>query len=117
MNSIKLEVHICDQRRSYAVTFEGPQAENMALAFMAARRATHVVSEWMDYDEVDRYDEDGEFRGMTQVPSEGQPHLIDGIAYPRLYAALNPTCEHGMSAWLCYGPAHYASDAEIAMGW
>lgn len=27
------------------------------------------------------------------------------------------TCEHGMSASLCFGPAHYASDAEIRQGW
>lgn len=35
-----------------------------------------------------------------------------------LAAYLFPTCEHGMSAQLCYGPDHYPSAAEeMAMGW
>lgn len=45
---------------------------------------------------------------------EGAP--ISGN-HTRLLAVLYPTCEHGLSESLCYGPAHYASDEEIARGY
>lgn len=38
-------------------------------------------------------------------------------AWVRLLDALYPRCPHNMSLSLCYGPAHYASDEEIARGW
>lgn len=38
-------------------------------------------------------------------------------SHTRLLAVLYPTCEHGLSESLCYGPAHYASDEEIARGY
>ena len=43
------------------------------------------------------------------------PELVefDKIIHPADYE----TCPHGMSANLCYGPAHYASDYEISQGW
>ena len=50
MNEIILEAHICDQRRSYRVTFEGPQAENMALSFINIRHSTHVIREILLFD-------------------------------------------------------------------
>lgn len=115
---IVLEAHICDQRRSYKVTFEGPNAEAMAIAFMDARGRTHAIGEWIEFDDAAHVDPNtGDFISYTQVPADEQPHLIDGNVYPQLYARLNPTCEHGMSAWLCYGPAHYVSDDELARGW
>lgn len=53
MTTIALNVHICDQRRSYIVRFDGPHAETNALAFITKRReakgpngyGNHVISE------------------------------------------------------------------------
>ena len=118
MDAIVLEAHICDQRRSYLVTFEGAQAEDMALAFMAGKRSTHVISEVIIFDEhwvCAPHGGDDFYR--VDEPAAVQPHMIDANAYPRLYAALNPTCGHGMPASGCYGPAHWASEEEIAQGW
>jgi hypothetical protein len=85
VDEITLEMHICDQRRSYLVTFEGPNAEAWALRYIEARGSTHAVHE-----------------------VEDKPFDVD--KYPTLYDLLYPTCEHGLSAWLCEGPQHYPYD-------
>lgn len=33
---------------------------------------------------------------------------------PAMESVFYPTCAHGMSAQLCYGPNHYPTDAELA---
>jgi hypothetical protein len=33
---------------------------------------------------------------------------LDG--HPLTQEALYPSCEHGLSAWLCAGPGHYPTD-------
>lgn len=117
---IRLDVHVCDQRRSYLVTFEGARAEDMALAFMATRRSTHAIGEDIITERVwvsCPYGGDGGHYEYQALPMDDQPHLIDAGRYPRLYAALYPTCEHGMSESGCYGPSHYVRDDELAMGW
>ncbi|WP_200209117.1 hypothetical protein [Micromonospora coerulea] len=81
---IQLEAHICDQRRSYRVTFA---TEAQAIQFVQARSSTHVVTE---------IEEDGGF---------------DYDAYPKLCDLLYPTCEHGMTG-ACYGSQHYYFDEE-----
>jgi hypothetical protein len=86
---IALDIHICAQRRSYRVTFTGPDAEAHALAFLAARTSTHAFAE-IDSEPID---------------------FSDG-AYPLLHDFLYPVCEHGLSADLCYGPQHYYFDEE-----
>jgi hypothetical protein len=118
MDTITLEAHNCDQRFSYKVTFEGPNAEDMAIEFMELRSSTHAISEWLIWDErwICAPHGGDEFYRQDELATE-QPFAIDGNKYPRLYRKLYPTCDHGMSAWLCYGSAHYASDAEIAAGW
>lgn len=118
MNEIILEAHICDQRRSYRVAFEGPQAEDMALAFMSARSSTHVISEWLIWNEhwvCAPHGGDEFYR--QDVLAEDQPYAISGDKYPRLWMTLYPTCEHGLSASNCYGPSHDCSPEEIAQGW
>lgn len=35
---------------------------------------------------------------------------------PEMEAVFFPTCDHGMSAQLCYGPDHYPSDAQERAG-
>lgn len=85
MDTITLDVHICDQRRSYLVIFEGPKAESMALAFIDSRDNNHVFSEVRE-----------------------APLLL--TLYPRLADCLYPTCPHGLSADLCEGPQHYGYD-------
>lgn len=91
MLSVTLETHVCAARHSYKVTFEGPEAEATALAFIDGRSSTHAFAELDD-----------------------KP--LDYEQFPLLYEVLYPTCEHGMSLDLCYGPAHYATDEEIAQG-
>lgn len=91
-DQIKLYVSVCAARFGYLVTFEGSNAEDMALAFVGARWSTHA------FDEI----EDAPFSYAM---------------YPRLAEKLYPLCGHGMSERLCYGPAHYCSPEEIAQGW
>ena len=85
---ITLEAHICAARRSYRVTFA---TEDQALAFVDRKASTHA---------------------FFQV--DGKP--IDPV-HARLIDLMYPTCEHGLSLGLCYGPAHYATDEEIAQGY
>jgi hypothetical protein len=99
---IALLVHICDQRRSYVVRFYGPQAEDHALAFIAARYeakgpngyGNHVITE--DHEEP-----------INWVALYG-----DDRSTGPLYDLLYPTCEHGLSLALCAGPQHYPYDDE-----
>lgn len=97
ITTITLEAHHCDNRHSYLVAFEGETpaaAEAQAIAFYHRKASTHAF----------HIPEDGD---VMQRPAQ----------YPTLWDLLNPTCEHGMSAWLCFGPAHYVSNDELAMGW
>ena len=86
--TIKLEIHKCEQRSSYLVTFDGdgPEVEARALAFIEARWTTHAVHEVEDEPIAEQY----------------------GTLLDRLY----PTCEHGLSLSNCYGPQHYYFDEE-----
>jgi hypothetical protein len=86
--SIALEVHICDQRRSYKVTFEGdgPAVEDRALQFVEARWTSHATHE------------------LETEPIPAQ--------YGRLLDTLYPQCPHGLSLSNCYGPQHYYYDEE-----
>lgn len=96
-DSITLDVSRCthDAPVSYLVTFQGPDAERWALAYMAARPTYH-------------------FDQVIEAP-------FCSVAYPTLYATLYPTCDHGMDASLCmdpYGPNHFGTlDQELAHGW
>lgn len=44
------------------------------------------------------------------------PESIDWSRFPRTYEHLNPTCEHGLSAWLCMGPMHYPTREQEMAG-
>jgi hypothetical protein len=81
-NAVTLEIHICDQRRSYLATFS---TEAQALAFCKPKSATHA---------------------FFTVP--GSP-LANG--WENLEAWLYPTCVHGLSDALCAGPDHYPADS------
>lgn len=81
---ITLEIHICDQRRSYTARFS---TEQQALDFLAPR-------------------------GMTHAVHEVEAHPLDYATCPRLLEFLYPACEHGLSASNCYGPQHYEYDDE-----
>jgi|SRR6476469_745309 len=85
-NSITLQIHICDQRRAYLVTFEGANAEPMAIDFLERRKSTHAS------DEVEEKPIDQKFE--------------------KLLAYLYPECNHGLSQSNCYGPQHYYFDEE-----
>jgi hypothetical protein len=90
-----LRIHICAERRSYRATFS---TQAQAITFLSARTKTH------NWDEI----KDVFYPGSGSVPST----WYDLLDY------LYPTCEHGMSADLCYGPDHYMSAAqEAAMDW
>jgi hypothetical protein len=80
---IKLEIHICDQRRSYLATFS---TEEQALEFAQRKASTCAVHE------------------LEEAPVDYQ--------YARLLTWLYPSCEHGLSLSNCYGPQHYYFDEE-----
>ena len=92
---ITLDVSVCDQRRGYRVTFEGPRAEAMALAFMAVRTGPAEDYPYGNH----------AFHEVEEAPVDAQ--------YRRLLAELRPLCEHHLSAFLCYGPGHYPTDAQL----
>jgi len=87
-DTITLEVFGCDYTpASYTVAFEGPDAQQWALAYIAARRFTHVITE---------------------------SHLapFSGETFPELAKVLYPVCHHGMSLDLCMDPVgenHYGT--------
>ena len=84
-----LQIHICDQRRSYLATFS---TEEQAVAFIIRKSTGHA------FFEVDEH----------PLPQD----------WTELLETLYPTCEHGMSESSCYGPDHFMSAAqEQAMGW
>jgi hypothetical protein len=83
-----LGVHICDQRRSYLVEFA---REQDAIEFIRRRESYCAIYEPEECD----------------IPRD----------FGRLLEVLYPTCPHGLSEDICYGPNHYATDAEIAMGY
>lgn len=81
---ITLDVH--GQGSSYLVRFDGPDAEERALAYVEARWSTHHVGavEW-------------------------EPFSF--AAFPRLADKLYPLCDHGLSLDLCADPInHYPPD-------
>jgi hypothetical protein len=80
---IALEIHICDQRRSYVARFS---TEDQDLAFAQAREHTHATYE---------------------LEKEPVPQH-----WTRLLEYLYPTCLHGLSESNCYGPQHYYYDEE-----
>lgn len=86
--SIKLAVRTDGGWHRFTAEFA---TETQAIAYAAARRSTHIVAELDD-----------------------RPI---GAIHTKLLGYLYPSCEHGMDAGLCLGPAHYATDAEIAMGY
>lgn len=81
---IALEIHICDQRRSYVARFA---TQEQAIAFATARRSTHAIHE-----------------------IETEP--FDYATNMALYTYLYPECEHGLDLSNCYGPQHYYFDEE-----
>jgi hypothetical protein len=80
---IALEIHICDQRRSYLARFA---TEDQALAFVQDRGDTHAFQE---------------------LETEPVPQH-----HTQLLAWLYPECEHGLSQSNCYGSQHYYYDEE-----
>lgn len=97
---MKLEVHICDQRRSYFVEFA---TEDQVMAFIERRTEQDA-----GHREEVGYGNHAYFEVESAPIPEG---------WLRLEAYLYPLCDHGMLASNCFGPAHYASDEEIAKGW
>lgn len=80
---------------SYEVAFEGPQAEDRALAYMSTRKALHF--------------------------SEVYDRPFNGYRFERLDDLLHPQCHHGMSLQGCmdpYGDGHFGTrEQELAGGW
>jgi hypothetical protein len=80
---------------SYQVAFEGPDAEDRALAYVSARKGLH-------------------FGDVYDLPFSYE-------AFPRMADALHPQCHHGMDASLCmdpYGQNHFGTrEHELANGW
>ena len=92
----KLHIHICAERRGYNVTFS---TEDQAIAFLTPKSSTHA---WWE----------------LNTENSAGPRGSVPVSWIKLQEFLYPTCEHGMSADLCYGPDHFMSaDQEEAMGW
>lgn len=93
----KLEVHLCDERRNYIVEFAD---EDQVMAFIARRR---------EQDEAWR-----ESTGAAPWAGGHNYYALEGYPIPdgwdRLYDLLYPTCDHGLSAYLCSGYGHYPQD-------
>lgn len=82
---IHLEAVVCATSHYYDVIFEGPNAEGMALDYIDQRGRTHAF----------------------HVPDE---HPLPA-RYERLWDYLFPSCDHGLSLWLCADPInHYPPD-------
>jgi hypothetical protein len=93
---VALEVHICDQRRSYIARFA---SGDLAVAFMDRRAGDHAFSEIED----------------EPIAPVWGPVTEDVL---RLLSRLYPLCEHQMDASMCCGPDHFPSAAqERAWGW
>lgn len=95
---LTIEVHVCDERRSFIVSFDGPaaHAEATALRYMdhLNEQAKHAGYTWGNY--AFHLDE-------SNPPSPEQ--------FPKLYDRLFPLCGHGMSLDLCEDPInHYGRD-------
>ncbi len=75
----------CENSVIYRVTFEGPRAEDVALAYMSDRGWTHAF----DVDDTAPVDP-----RHTRVVRKLMPE----------------SCPHGLSMWLCEGPSHYPPD-------
>jgi len=88
--TVQIMLHICDARRGYRVTWTGrPQdVAKRVIAFLDARKSTHA---W----------------DVEELPA----------GMPELDAYLYPTCEHGLSLDLCYGPQHYPYDEDERAYW
>jgi hypothetical protein len=50
----------------------------------------------------------------SDVCPDHEDHDINLCGY---YDLDEPTCEHGLSAWLCEGPSHYPLEPGQIMGW
>lgn len=85
--TVTLTVHVCDQRRAYPLVAAVGSDDRLA-AFITRHQATHAIDVDTDTD-----------------------LSILLVHFPATYAALFPSCEHGLSADLCGGPMHYAGDA------
>jgi hypothetical protein len=86
---LRLLVRVCAQNHTYRVSFQGPHAEDTALAFIA--RKSHDCA----FHEV-----------------EDEPY--DPSAFPRVFDVLNPSCDHNLSLSNCFGPGHYPPDNYFA---
>lgn len=84
MAPLTLNVHICDQRRSYLAHFA---TDGAAVGFIEARMSTHAIT----------------------LDEENTPQVV-ADAFPRTVDLLYPVCEHGLSLRLCAGPGHYPPD-------
>lgn len=84
-----------ERGQSVTVTFEGPDAEAHALAFLD--RNSYPTRRALD------------FVWDLPVNEDSDPAAVDAFfdAFPQLVARRFPTCEHGADAGLCMGPAHY----------
>lgn len=91
-DAITVEVSADGGWRTYLATFEGPDADTRAAAYITARSHSHSFAE------------------MPTRP-------FSANAFPKVTALLYPTCDHGMSADNCHGFDHFMSrDQEIALG-
>lgn len=93
----KLEVGVCDQRRSYIVGFAD---EGQVMEFIARRKEQDEA--WRESTGAAPWSGGHAYHELEEYP------IPDG--WDRLYDFLNPTCDHGLSAYNCAGYGHYPQD-------
>lgn len=81
---LTMEAHICDQRRSYVVSWQGTDADVDTRA-----------AEWMKE------------RGMRYAFLDIEEYPVNWTRFPKVYAYLYPTCDHGLSLAGCYDPINH----------
>lgn len=100
---IALEVFTKSQHRTRVILF-ADEAQALAWDERHPWTVDGVRSDTYLVGEASNEDGSGPLRGARWVDADRDPQL-----YVRLY----PTCEHGLSAHLCYGPQHYPMDHQL----
>lgn len=84
---VKFWVSNTELQTNFTVVFS---TEDQALAYFERKHTTHILTENED----------------APMPD----------SWTRMNDKLYPTCEHGLSAWLCAGPEHYPTDQQLMTG-
>ncbi|SDP97800.1 hypothetical protein [Lentzea jiangxiensis] len=98
--------HVRCEGRSFTVTFEGPNADSIAVDYINRRYS--IINSASGFCDVTFHEPEDDNGRPVEVPD-----TVHRALYPLEYAL----CPHNMSLANCYGPDHWCRPEEIAMGW